>query len=108
MSCTIDDLIKVGLRIGTILSVEPVEGSEKLLKLMVDLAEEQPRQILSGVAKYYTTEELMGKQVVVVTELEPRMMMGLESQGMILMANSEERPQLLSPISSVESGATIQ
>jgi methionine--tRNA ligase beta chain len=104
---TIDDLVKLNLRIGTIKTVEPVEGSEKLLKLQVDLGEEQ-RQILSGIAKWYTPEDLIGKQVVIVANLAPRSMMGLESEGMILCANNEEGPVLLSPVRPVESGASVQ
>lgn len=107
MFATIDDLVKLGLRIGTIKTVESVEGSEKLLKLQVDLGD-QERQILSGIAKWYTAEDLIGQQVIIVANLAPRSMMGLESEGMILCANSEAGPVLLSPVREVASGASIQ
>ncbi|MEX1013658.1 MAG: methionine--tRNA ligase subunit beta [Candidatus Paceibacterota bacterium] len=100
-----EDFKKVKMRAGTIESVEPVEGSEKLLKIVVDLGEEK-RQVLSGIAKFYSAEELINKQVIVVVNLEPREMMGLESQGMILAANGET-PVLISPIDKVNSGSEI-
>src|SRR3989344_357700 len=84
---SIDDFNKLEIKIGKILSAEKVEGSEKLLKLSIDLGEEVPRQILSGVAKAVTPEELAGKMVPVIANLSPRMMMGMESQGMMLCAD---------------------
>lgn len=107
MFATIDDLEKLNLRIGEIKTVESVEGSEKLLKLQVDLGDEE-RQILSGIAKWYTADDLVGQKVIIVANLAPRSMMGLESQGMILCANSEAGPVLLSPIKPVVPGASIQ
>lgn len=107
MHATIDDLTKLQLRIGTIKTVEPVDGSEKLLKLQVDLGD-QDRQILSGIAKWYSPDSLIGRQVIIVANLAPRSMMGLESEGMILCANSDQGPILLSPMQPVDAGATIQ
>lgn len=107
MECTIDDVAKLGLRIGTIKEVKPVEGSEKLLQIHVDLGDHQ-RQVLAGIARSYQPDELIGQQVIIVSNLAPRTMMGLESQGMILCANSETGPVLLSPKAAVPAGATIQ
>lgn len=107
MTITIDDFAKVDLRVGTILEAEEIEGSEKLLKLKVDLGEEAPRQILSGIKKWYKPKDLIGKQVMFVANLEPRMMMGLESNGMI-MAVGEEKPVLLKPIKKVSNGAKVR
>lgn len=104
---TIDDFSKIELKVGTILEAEDVEGAEKLLKLKVDLGEENPRQILAGIKKWYTPEDLIGKQVVVVANLEPRMMMGLESQGMMLAADSEDGPVFLTAPKQVSPGSTI-
>lgn len=101
-----DDFAKVELKIGTILEAEEVEGSEKLLKFKVDLGEEQPRQILAGIKAWYKLEDLVGKQVVVVANLEPRMMMGLESQGMMLAAGEEA--VLLQPFTPVSPGAKVR
>lgn len=112
------DFEKVELKVGTILEAEEIEGSEKLLKFQVDLGEEKPRQILSGIKKWYKQSlpspngkgkpaSLIGKQVLIVTNLEPRMMMGLESQGMIL-AVGEDKPILLKPFKKVISGSKVR
>ncbi|MBI2330546.1 methionine--tRNA ligase subunit beta [Candidatus Daviesbacteria bacterium] len=101
-----DDFSKLELKIGTVLETEAVEGSEKLIKCKVDLGEENPRQILAGVKQWYKPEDLVGKQVVVVANLEPRKMMGLESQGMVLMAGDE--PVLLIPQKEVPPGTKIR
>lgn len=103
---TIDDFAKVDLRVGTVLSCSPVEGSEKLLKFEIDLGEEK-RTILSGIAKYYVPEELLGKQVIIVANLEPRMMMGIESQGMILAAGNDS-PILLTTQAHTQEGSVIR
>jgi methionyl-tRNA synthetase len=84
-----DDFKKVQIQVGEITHAEPVEGSEKLLKLTVRFGEEE-RQILSGIAKFRSPEDLVGKKVPFVTNLKPRMMMGLESNGMILAASDYE------------------
>ena len=104
------DFQKLDIKIGTILSVEKVEGSEKLLKIILDFGEENPRQILSGIAKWFTPEELVGKQVPAIINLEPRKMMGLESQGMILMADDEanESVSLLHPTKIVPNGSVVR
>lgn len=82
-----DDFAKLEFKVGTVLEAEDIEGSEKLIKLKVDLGEDSPRQILAGVKQWYKPEDLVGKQVVVAANLEPRIMMGLQSQGMMLAAD---------------------
>ena len=105
---TIDEFQKADLRVGKIISAERVEGSEKLLKLQVDIAEPTPRQILSGIAKWYTPEDLTGKSVVIIANLEPRMMMGMESNGMLLAAHGEDgTPVIVQPVGDVPPGAKI-
>jgi methionine--tRNA ligase beta chain len=104
---TIDDLKKIELKVGKILAAERVEGSEKLLKLRVSLGSEE-RQILAGIGKAYTPENLIDKEIVIVANLEPRIMMGLESQGMLLAAEGETGPVFLSPSSEVSPGAAIR
>jgi len=89
MTISIDDFKKVEIKAGKILSAEPVEGSEKLLKLSVDFAEEAPRQVLSGIAKYVKPEDLVGTMCAFVTNLEPREMMGLQSQAMIMAVSGD-------------------
>lgn len=83
-----DSFVKVEMRTAEILECEPVPKSKKLLKLMLDLGYEQ-RQVLSGIALYYKPEELIGKKVIVVANLKPRMMMGYESKGMVLASSAE-------------------
>ena len=107
-----DQFKSIELKVVTILSAEPVEGSEKLLRLMVDDGQKdetgQPvgRQIVSGIAKWYSPENLPGKQIVIVANLEPRMLMGLESNGMILAAG--DPPAVLMPDKLTEPGSSIK
>ncbi len=112
---SIDDFKKIELKAGKILSAEKVEGSEKLVKLSVDLGPStgsgqarDVRQVLAGIAATYPPETLTGKQIVVVANLEPRPLMGMESQGMLLAAESEEGPILLTPEKAVTPGAKIR
>ncbi len=95
---TIDDFMKVHLKVGEVLAAEPVPNATKLLRLTVQTGEEETRTILAGVAEYYSPEELVGKQVVVVANLQPRKMRGIESQGMLLAADVEGRAVLVRPI----------
>ena len=83
-----DGFVKVEMRTAEILECEPVPKSKKLLKLKLDLGYEK-RQVLSGLAQYYTPEQLVGKKVIVVANLKPRMMMGFESKGMVLASSAE-------------------
>lgn len=103
---TVDDFKKIELRVVRVVSAERVEGSEKLLKLEVDLGDEK-RQMVSGIAKSYSPEDLIGKEIIIVANLEPRSLMGLESQGMVLAASSESGPILLVPEKEVVSGTKI-
>lgn len=105
---TIDDFAKVEIRAGKILSAEPVEGSEKLLKLAVDFGEENKRQVLSGIAKYLKPEELVGTTCAFVTNLEPREMMGLKSEAMILAFSGENFFSLLKVPSEVKPGTLVR
>lgn len=101
-----EDFKKLDLRIGKILSAEVVEGSDKLLKLEVSFGDES-RQIIAGIAQFYKTESLIGKECPFVYNLESRMIKGLESQGMIL-AVDDAGPILLSPDKSVKEGSIIK
>jgi methionine--tRNA ligase beta chain len=88
MTISIDDFKKLEIKIGHILSAEKIEGSDKLLKLTVDMSEESPRQIVSGISAYFPEPQaLVGKKCAFASNLEPRSIMGLESQGMILAVN---------------------
>ncbi|MEX0877700.1 MAG: methionine--tRNA ligase subunit beta [Candidatus Spechtbacterales bacterium] len=102
-----EDFAKIELKIATIKSAENVDGSDKLLRLVVDVGEEEERQVLAGIAKKYNFQDIVGRQIVVVANLEPRKLMGLESQGMLLAASSEDGPVLLIPEKDVEPGSSV-
>lgn len=109
---TIDDFAKIALRVGKIVTAEKVEKADKLLKFSVQIGEET-RTIVSGIAKFYTPEEMVGKNVVVVYNLKPAKLRGIESQGMLLCAcekdeNGEERIVLVTPEKPVKSGSTVR
>ena len=82
----IDDFLKVEMRVGQVKSAEKVAGADKLLKVMVDLGDEV-RQIVAGIATVYTPEQLVGRKVVIVGNLEPRKLRGVDSNGMIVAAS---------------------
>ncbi len=107
---TIDDFLKVELRVGEIKVAERIPNADKLLRFEVDLGEEQPRQILAGLAEYYEPEKLIGRKVVVVANLKPRKMRGLESQGMICAASlaEEDTPAIASFLEDVKIGARLK
>jgi methionyl-tRNA synthetase len=107
---TIDDFLKVELRVGEIKVAERVPKADKLLRFEVDLGEEQPRQILAGLAEYYEPEKLIGRKVVVVANLKPRKMRGLESQGMICAASlaEEDTPAIATFLEDVKIGARLK
>jgi methionyl-tRNA synthetase len=105
---TLEEFKNCDLRVGTVLTAERVEGSDKLLKLHIALDGDESRQILSGIGKAYAPEEMIGRQVVIIANLEPRMMMGLESQGMLLAAsNADGQPVILTTLSEVAPGTRI-
>jgi len=103
----IDYFKKVDLRVARIVEAERVEKSEKLVKLQLDLGELGRRQIVAGIAKYYTPEELVGRLIVVVANLKPAKLMGIESRGMLLAAKINDKLTLLTVSSDIEPGAKI-
>lgn len=106
---TYDDFAKLEIRIGEIRAVEVVEGADKLLKLTVDLGEPEPRQIISGIRTYFEDPQaLVGVRCPFLTNLEPRMIRGFESQGMILAASFEETLALLIPSNPLPVGTKIK
>lgn len=102
----IDEFKRCVIKVGTILEASNIEGSDKLLKFKIDLGESEPRQIVSGIAKFYDPKELVGKQVCVLVNLKEAKIFGNISQGMILTAEDGSLA-LLSPISSVKNGAIV-
>jgi len=110
-----DDFSKVEIRIGEVLSVELIEGADKLLKCMVDVGDvdaegnKVPRQILSGIREYFEDPQvLVGKKFPYITNLEPRTIRGFESQGMILAASHEGTLALLAPTNDIPAGTKIK
>ena len=103
----IEDFAKIELKVGTVITAERVEKSEKLIKLKVDIGEE--RQIVAGIGKAYAPEDLIGKKIVVLVNLKPAKLMGIESQGMLLAAtDSEGTLSVLTPEKDVKTGAKIR
>ena len=105
---TIDDFGKMDLRVGTIMKAEKVEKADKLLKLELDMGNEM-RTVVSGIALHFKPEEIIGRQVTVVANLAPRKMRGIESRGMILMAqNADGRLIFVSPTEMAETGSEVR
>ena len=106
---TFDDWSKLDLRVGTIKKVEDIEGADKLYKLEVETGKGDKRTICAGIKEYYSKDDLKGKQIIVVVNLEPRKMRGIESQGMLLAASSDDHKKvvLVSPEKKVDSGLKV-
>ena len=104
---SIDDFRKVELKVATVKSAEAHPNADKLIVLQVDLGSEQ-RQICAGIRNHYTPEELVGKQVVVVANLETAKLRGLESHGMLLAASDDGRVIILTPEKPVLAGAQVK
>lgn len=104
-----EDFAKLEIKIGEILSVEIVEDADKLLKLSVDVGEEFPRQIVSGIRTFFEDPQtLVGKKCPFLTNLETRVIRNIESQGMILAASTEEQFALLHPNTDLPPGTKIK
>lgn len=103
---TIDDFAKVQLKVAKVLECEKVEKSDKLLKLILLVGEEK-RQVVSGIAKTYAPEDLIGKHVILVANLKPVKLRGIESNGMILAASDDDTLTLLTPMAEIKSGADV-
>jgi methionyl-tRNA synthetase len=105
--CTYDDFCHVELCCAEVLSCERVPKSEKLLKFSLDVGEKEPRTVLSGIAKFYAPEDLVGKKLVLVKNLQPRKMMGFESHGMLLSSEAEGKLRVLTLDPETPAGAPI-
>ena len=103
----IDDFAKVELRVAQVISAEPVKGADKLLKLQLDLGYEQ-RQVVSGIAKFYSPDDLVGRKVICVTNLKPAKLRGELSQGMILAASHGDQLTLATVPDSMPNGAIVK
>ncbi len=108
-SIAFDDFTKLDLRIGTITAAEKVPKADKLLKLAIDIGEAEPRTIVSGIAEHFAPEALPGQQVLLLCNLEPRKMRGVESQGMVLMAeDAEGKLRFVQPSEAVPAGSEVR
>ena len=105
---TIDDFAKVKLVAAKVLECEPVPKSDKLLKLMLDDGSQNRRQVVSGIAKFYTPEQLIGKKVIVVSNLKPAKLRGVESNGMILAAGSDDKIDVVFLDDAVKEGSEVR
>ncbi len=103
---TIDDFAKLEFRVGEVVEAEKVPEADKLLKITVDIGDEK-RTVVSGIAQFYTPEELVGKKIVIFTNLKPRKIFGIESKGMILAAKDDKRLRLLTVDGDIENGAYV-
>jgi len=103
----IDDFAKVELRVAQVIACEPVKKADKLLKLQLDLGYEQ-RQVVSGIAKFYSPEEMVGRKVICVTNLKPVKLRGELSQGMILAASHGDQLTLATVPDSMPNGAQVK
>lgn len=101
-----DDFAKLDLQIGQVIEAEKVTGSDKLLCLKVSLGEAN-RQIIAGIGKKYAPDDIVGKQIIIVTNLETKTLMGLDSEGMLLVAEGDDGPIILIPDSPTQDGAWI-
>lgn len=104
---SIDTFSQVDLRVGQIVAAERIPNADKLLRLEVDMAEASPRQLLAGIAEWYAPDSLIGRKIVVVSNLQPRTMRGLESRGMLLAADADGKPMLASVPSETPNGARL-
>jgi methionyl-tRNA synthetase len=106
---SIDDFAKVELRVGQVVSAERVKGADKLLHLKVDIGEPEPRTLVAGIAEAYTPEQLIGRKVVIVANLQPRKLRGIESNGMIVAASVEGgKPVLAGFLEDIPIGARLK
>ena len=97
------------LRVGLVVSAERVKGADKLLHLKVDIGEAEPRTLMAGIAEAYTPEQLMGRKVVIVANLAPRKLRGVESNGMIVAASVEGgKPVLAGFLEDIPIGARLK
>lgn len=104
-----EDLMKVDIRVGKVLSAKPLPKSDKLIELKVDLGEDYgTRTILAGIAKFYAPEQLLGRNLLFLPNLEPKKMAGSVSEGMMLAVDGQEKPELLAVNPELAPGSTVR
>ncbi len=108
MTISLDQFKEADIRVGTVVVCESIENADRLLRLEVDFGELGTRQILSGIAEYVTPYDMVGKQLLFITNLEPRTIRGLESNGMLLAVGEGESFSFLSPTKEVAKGSPVR
>lgn len=103
-----DDFAKLDIRVGKVLAAEPIEGADKLLKCTIDFGEFGTRTIVSGIKEWKSPEDIVGKQLPYIVNLAPRMLRGVESQGMLLAASDEQGVALLLPERELPPGTKLK
>lgn len=110
-----DEFKKLDIRVGKITNAEKIEGADKLLRLEVDIGSDHStssgreiRQIVAGIARFYSLDSLPGKEITIIANLEPRILKGVESQGMLLAASCDSEPVLLVPDKEVPPGSAVK
>jgi len=107
MEVSLDDFEKLDIRIGRVVNAEKIPGSRKLVKIEVDLGETEPRTLVAAIAGFYEPKELVGMNIVVLANLKPKKFMGVESKGMLLAADVDGRPVLLTVAGDVPPGTKV-
>ena len=105
---TIEQFRELELKVGTVTAAEPHPNADRLVVLRVDVGESEPRQIVAGIRAHYAPEALVGRQLVVVANLAPAKLRGVESQGMLLAASSDDRVVLVRPDEAMPPGSTVR
>ncbi len=105
---TYDDFAKLDIRIGTVVAVEKIENADKLLKCTIDFGDMGQRTIVSGIAEWKSADDLVGKQLPYIVNLAPRMLRGVESQGMLIAASDEQGVALITPEREVPRGTKLK
>jgi len=103
-----EEFSKMDLRVGKVIKAEPVAGSKNLIKMLIDVGGGETRQAVAGIAQYYSSKELEGKQAAVIVNLQPKRMFGIESNVMILAAEDEKTVSVLLPDRTVKVGSKIR
>lgn len=104
---TYEDFSKIELKVARVIEAEKVENSEKLIRLKIKVGEKE-KQIVAGIGKFYNPQDLINKLIVIVDNLEPKKLMGFESEGMLLAASNEEELSLIIPDKEIKDGSPIK
>ena len=105
---SIEEFGRLDIRVGRVLKAERVPRTRKLIRLEVDIGEESPRQLIAGIAGFYEPDELVGMNIIVLANLRPKKIMGMESKGMLLAADVDGRPVLLTVAEDVPPGTKVR